>query len=325
MAMIDNPNSSAAVAAARTARPERGAAPASVPTSAPVVTVVEPEAFAPLGRLGEWLFAEGASLRMVRPWSGDAIPDLSQIDGGLVVLGGAMSAHDDVEHPWLADLRALLRDAVAERVPAIAICLGAQVAAEALGGATAVPSPHGGEGGVVELELTEAAAGDAVFSEIVDEAVRAAVRAGVPTRDGTRLPVIVSHDDGVVRLPQEATLLAASAGAPVQAWRAGKLLALQHHPESTPARIEYWRARSAARALGVVEGEEEAEALPDSELPAEAVEAGARARADAERVEPVIQAFGRALARILVRNARAHAAHTARTGRAAAAPAVVQG
>lgn len=71
MAMIDNPNSSAAVAAARAARPERGAAPASVPasvpTSAPVVTVVEPEAFAPLGRLGEWLFAEGASLRMVRP------------------------------------------------------------------------------------------------------------------------------------------------------------------------------------------------------------------------------------------------------------------
>ncbi|PZU29439.1 MAG: glutamine amidotransferase, partial [Actinomyces sp.] len=73
-------------------------------------------------------------------------------------------------------------------------------------------------------------------------------------------------------------------------------------------RIEYWQARSAARALGVVEDEEEAEALPDSELPAEAVEAGARARVDAERVEPVIQAFGRALARVLVRNARAHRA-----------------
>ena len=316
MAMIDNPNSSAAVAVARAARPGREAAPASVPASVsasvsasvPVITVVEPEPFAPLGRLGEWLFAEGASLHTVRPWSGDAVPDLSETGSGLVVLGGAMSAHDDVEHPWLEDLRALLRDAVTERVPAVAICLGAQVAAEALGGATAVPSPHGGEGGVVELELTEAAAGDAVFSEIVDEAVRAAVRAGIPTRDGTRLPVIVSHDDGVVRLPEEATLLASSAGAPVQAWRAGKLLALQHHPESTPARIEYWQARSAARALGVVEDEEEAEALPDSELPAEAVEAGARARVDAERVEPVIQAFGRALARVLVRNARAHRA-----------------
>ena len=65
--MIDSPNSSAAVAAARAARPERGAAPAaapaSEPASVPVVTVVEPEAFAPLGRLGEWLFAENLADR----------------------------------------------------------------------------------------------------------------------------------------------------------------------------------------------------------------------------------------------------------------------
>ena len=279
----------------------------------PVVTVIEPEAFAPLGPLGEWLFAEGVTLRMVRPWSGDAIPDLSEIGSGLVVLGGAMNAHDDAEYPWLADLRVLLRDVVDARVPAVAICLGSQIAAEALGGATAVPSPHGGEGGVVELELTEAAGQDAVFSEILDEAVRAAVRTGIPTRDGTRLPVIVSHEDGIVRLPEGATLLASSAGAPVQTWRAGRLLALQHHPESTPARIEYWRARSAARALGVVEGEEAAEALPDADLPQEAVAAGARARVDAEKVEPVLQAFGRALARTLVRNARAYRTAAATT------------
>ena len=138
-----------------------------------------------------------------------------------------MSAHDDVEHPWLVDLRALLRDVVDERVPTVAICLGAQVAAEALGGATACPSPHGSENGVVDLELTEAARADPVFSEIVDEAVRAAVRAGVPTRGGARLPVIVSHDDVVVRLPESAVLLASSAGAPVQAWRVSKLLALR--------------------------------------------------------------------------------------------------
>ena len=89
--MIDNPNSSTVAQAARDAEPEGRAAPAS----APVITVVEPEALAPLGRLSEWLFAEGAVLRMVRPWSGDAIPDLSEIGSGLVVLGGAMSAHDD--------------------------------------------------------------------------------------------------------------------------------------------------------------------------------------------------------------------------------------
>ncbi|MCL3789389.1 type 1 glutamine amidotransferase, partial [Actinomyces sp. 187325] len=226
------------------------------PTGArtPVLTVIEPEAFAPLGRLGEWLFASGARLSLVRLWQGDPVPDLADVGDGLVVMGGAMSAHDDGAHPWLADLRHLLRRVVEERVPAVAICLGAQVAAEALGGATAVPSPHGPEGGIVEIELTEAATEDPFLAPVIDAAVRTAVRTGVPTHDGTRLPVIVSHDDGVVRLPEGATLLASSAGAPVQAWRAGRLLALQHHPESTPARIEYWQARSAAREMGLVQG-----------------------------------------------------------------------
>ncbi|WP_194785868.1 type 1 glutamine amidotransferase [Actinomyces haliotis] len=280
--------------------------------NAPVITVIEPEAFAPLGRLGEWLFAEGATLDVIRPWNGEAVPSFEELGDGLVVLGGAMSAHDDVEHPWLADLRGLLRRVVDERLPAVTICLGAQVAAEALGGATAVPSPHGSEGGIVDLHLTEGAADDPVFGEIVDEAVRAAVRAGISTQDGTRLPAIVSHEDGVVRLPEEAILLASSEGAPVQAWRAGRLLALQHHPESNPERIEYWQARNAARRMGLVRDEETAEALPEGVLPDEALAAGAAARVEAERVDPVIQAFGRALARWLARRARAHRTARAR-------------
>jgi len=96
------------------------------------ITVIEPEELAPVGRLGEWLFAEGAALRMVRPWRGDPIPSLSEVGDGLVVLGGSMSAHDEADHPWLADLRELLRGVVADDVPAIALCLGAQGAAPAL-------------------------------------------------------------------------------------------------------------------------------------------------------------------------------------------------
>lgn len=284
-----------------------------------MITIIEPEEHAPVGRLGQWIFAEGASTTVVHLWSGDALPSFEDLGDGLVVLGGAMSAHDEADHPWLPGLRALLRRVVDERLPAVAVCLGAQVAAEALGGATAVPSPHGAEGGIVELELTDAAADDPVFGAIVAEAVRAAVRAGVPTSDGTRLPVIVSHEDGVVRLPAEATLLASSAGAPVQAWRAGRLLALQHHPESTPERIEYWQARRTARELGVdVAAPTGAvvrfglRAVPAVELPEEAVEAGRAARAEAERVDPVVQAFGRALARHLVASARAQRAHRVR-------------
>ncbi|RRD29186.1 type 1 glutamine amidotransferase [Actinomyces bowdenii] len=276
-------------------------------TGRPLITVIEPEAGAPLGRLGQWLFAEGAVLRTVRPWQGDAIPALEGIGEGLIVLGGAMSAHDDADHPWLADLRALLHRAAQARIPAIAICLGAQVAAEALGGATAVPSPHGAEGGVVDLELTPAALEDPLTAETVAEAVRAAVRSGIPTRGGTRIPAIVSHDDVVTRLPDGAVLLASSGRAPIQAWRLGTLLALQHHPESTPERVAYWRARSALRRKGTP-GAEAIEHIEYSDMPAHAREAGERARRAALGADPVIQAFGRCLARTFARQARAYSA-----------------
>ena len=209
------------------------------------ITVIEPEELAPVGRLGEWLFAEGASLRMVRPWRGEPIPSLDEIGDGLVVLGGSMSAHDEGEHPWLEDLRELLRGVVADDVPAIAICLGAQVAAEALGGSTAVPALGNDEVGVVELTITAAGESDPVFGAVAAEAIRAAHRAGISTSDGTRFPVIVSHHDAVTHLPEAATLLASSDRSPVHTWRAGRLLAFQHHPESDPARAAYWRTRDA--------------------------------------------------------------------------------
>ena len=291
------------------------------------ITVIEPEELAPVGRLGEWLFAEGAALRMVRPWRGDPIPSLSEVGDGLVVLGGSMSAHDEADHPWLADLRELLRGVVADDVPAIAICLGAQVAAEALGGTTAVPALGKDEVGVVDLTITPAGESDPVFGQVAAEAVRAAHRTGISTSDGTRFPVIVSHHDAVTHLPEAATLLASSDRSPVHTWRAGRLLAFQHHPESDPARAAYWRTRDALNeqsgtvdtaslkaardALEVAAGRSAAPgavgtygATP-ADLPEAVASAGAAVRAEAERVDPVIQAFGRTLARILVRNVRA--------------------
>ena len=291
------------------------------------ITVIEPEELAPVGRLGEWLFAEGAALRMVRPWRGDPIPSLSEVGDGLVVLGGSMSAHDEADHPWLADLRELLRGVVADDVPAIAICLGAQVAAEALGGTTAVPALGKDEVGVVDLTITPAGESDPVFGQVAAEAVRAAHRTGISTSDGTRFPVIVSHHDAVTHLPEAATLLASSDRSPVHTWRAGRLLAFQHHPESDPARAAYWRTRDALNeqsgtvdtaslkaardALEVAAGRSAApgavgtHGATPADLPEAVASAGAAVRAEAERVDPVIQAFGRTLARILVRNMRA--------------------
>lgn len=291
------------------------------------ITVIEPEELAPVGRLGEWLFAEGATLRMVRPWQGEAIPSLNEVGDGLVVLGGSMSAHDEADHPWLADLRELLCGVVDDGIPTIAICLGAQVAAEALGGTTAVPALGNDEVGVVDLTISPAGESDPVFGQVAAETVRAAHRAGIPTSGGTRIPAIVSHYDAVTQLPEAATLLASSDRSPVHTWRAGQLLAFQHHPESDPARVAYWRTRDALNeqagtmdaaslraardALEVAAGKSAASGAAGThgataaDLPEAVASAGAAAREEAERVDPVIQAFGRTLARVLVRNVRA--------------------
>ena len=301
--------------------PDAGAPAADAPTpgavpDAPVITVIEPEVLAPLGRLRQWLLAEGATIRMVRPGAGDPVPALEEIDGALVVLGGAMSAHSEDDHPWIVPLRGLLAQVVTERVPAVAICLGAQIAAEALGGTTTVPAPDHAETGVVDLQVTRAGRQDALFAEMVTEGLRAAGPSG---RNGT-LPVIVSHGDAVTRLPEQAVLLASSSRSPVHTWRAGRLLAFQHHPESDPVRVGYWRTRDAlterglpphlareqaADLTGVAPAWPDAPAqAPDPESLREAVATGRLAREQAEAVDPAVQAFGRALARVLVRSAR---------------------
>lgn len=53
---------------------------------------------------------------------------------GVMAFGGPMSAYDHVQHPFLQNIIQLLKSAVAEQVPVLGICLGAQLLAIALGG-----------------------------------------------------------------------------------------------------------------------------------------------------------------------------------------------
>lgn len=288
-------------------------------THKPVITVIEPDAIAPLDRLGPWLFAAGARLETVRLWKGEPLPAPEEIGDALVVLGGAMSAHDDATHPWLPGLRGLIRHAVDTGLPALAVCLGAQVAAEALGGRTWVAADAAawdgaqvarsvagqpGEHGVARLRLTPAGEADPTLQAVWAQAVRAAVRTGIPTQDGTVLPVLVSHDDAVAALPPQARLLATSQACPVHTWRLGRLIAFQHHPEATPARMADWAARDAAQGrVGQYVRERVGTGDP---LADEVTHSAAQARQQAEAVDGVVQTFGQALARELVSRARAY-------------------
>ncbi|MEL4357561.1 MULTISPECIES: type 1 glutamine amidotransferase [unclassified Luteococcus] len=188
----------------------------------PRITVLQPEADVPLERFDAWL-RQGLRLTVIDLATKD-VPNLETIGDGLVVLGGRMSAHDDV--PWIGQVKDLIADAHAIDLPILGICLGHQLLAEALGGQVSVADERGPEDGPVELEWLAGAAEDPVLAAIA--------RSGAP--------VPMSHHDAVSALPEGATELARSQTYPNQAFRLGSAVGVQFHPEASPELIQYWWA-----------------------------------------------------------------------------------
>jgi len=74
----------------------------------------------------------GREVRVVRIVDGEPVPDDASAFGGLVFMGGYMSANDPL--PWIAQELALIRAAAAQGIPVAGHCLGSQLVARALGG-----------------------------------------------------------------------------------------------------------------------------------------------------------------------------------------------
>lgn len=161
------------------------------------------------GVLGEALVTRGIEIQRCRAWT-DPIPDRPGDVDALVVLGGDMNTDEDDRWPHLAHVRSLLAHTIDAQTPTLAICLGAQLLAEAGGGSVRHGTP---EIGWIPIEPTEAGQADPVV-------------AAVPA--GTRF--FNAHAD-FITAPPGAEVLARSAGAPVHAFRLGNVLGLQYHAE----------------------------------------------------------------------------------------------
>jgi GMP synthase-like glutamine amidotransferase len=98
----------------------------------PILVIQHTEVGAP-GAVVPILEALGRAVRLLRIVDDEAVPVDAAAFGGLVLMGGYMSAHDDL--PWIRQELALIRDADAQGVPVAGHCLGAQLVALALGGA----------------------------------------------------------------------------------------------------------------------------------------------------------------------------------------------
>ena len=172
--------------------------------------------------VGQWLEEIGFELIVVKAFEGEKVPSTvpNSIDA-IIPLGGSMGALDDHIAPWLADERQLLADAVARDIPIFAICLGAQLLAEALGGK--VSRAPIGEIGIYSISPNEAAKSDPIFN-VASEVL-----------------VTQWHEDQVTQLPIGAVTLASSALCPNQVFRIGKkTYATQFHPEVDSSIIQLW-------------------------------------------------------------------------------------
>ena len=203
--------------------------------TAPVL-VVEHERSCPPGFVGEWLTAAGVVLDVRRPYAGDALPADLTGHAGLLVLGGAMGANDDADHPWLTATKGLVREAAATAVPTLGICLGHQLAAVALGGRVE-PNSRGQQIGLLDIGWTEHAATDALTGPCLG-----------PARG------VQWNDDLVVDPPPGAVTLALTPHGEIQALRfADTVWGVQWHPEIggriTRAWAEEDRDRAAERGV----------------------------------------------------------------------------
>jgi GMP synthase-like glutamine amidotransferase len=99
-----------------------------------VVLVVQHEDDAGPGLLADALVATGLEADVWRAGGRRRLPGELGSYAGLVVLGGRMSANDTADFPYLVGVKQLIGEAAGRGVPALGICLGAQLAAAALGG-----------------------------------------------------------------------------------------------------------------------------------------------------------------------------------------------
>ena len=145
---------------------------------------------------------------------GAPLPAVGAHDAVLVT-GSRHGVGDGLE--WVDELSGFVRTAVDRAVPVVGICFGHQLIAHALGGQVARAGNGWGVGGH-------------------DTSVHTTRDWMLPSVERFRL--LMSHQDQVVDLPDDATVLAATSHAPIAAFEVGSAVGFQGHPEFAPAYLD---------------------------------------------------------------------------------------
>ncbi|HGX93625.1 MAG TPA: type 1 glutamine amidotransferase [Candidatus Tenderia sp.] len=100
------------------------------------------------GYLGLFLNRQNIPFEIIEVDQGAPIPQTPDNSAGLVFMGGPMSVNDPL--PWIEPELALIRQAVACKMPVLGHCLGGQLISKALGGS--ISSNHTKEIGWLDVE-----------------------------------------------------------------------------------------------------------------------------------------------------------------------------
>ncbi|WP_298168745.1 type 1 glutamine amidotransferase [Acidithiobacillus sp.] len=175
-----------------------------------------------LGSLQHILAAQKHQTEVHRLDLGVPVPDDLADYGALIIMGGPMSVHDTDQYPWLLTEQQIIRRAVSEELPVLGHCLGGQLIAQAMGGQI-TPNPDGPEIGWWPVTKNPEAMSSVWLQELPDT-------------------FTLFHWHGeTFSLPSGAVPLLSSGLCTQQAFAIGKhCLALQGHPEVTPAMVQAW-------------------------------------------------------------------------------------
>jgi GMP synthase-like glutamine amidotransferase len=194
------------------------------------------------GRIGDLARERGWSVTTLRPPEGDPLPPHRAADQILLVMGGPMGLADRHRpgFDWMRQELTLIEARLRQRAPVLGICLGAQLLAQAAGGA------------VVPLEVGEP---PRPLREVGWGAVSWTADAGAePVLAGLDPSQLVLHWHGDrIQLPPGATLLGSSLHCPEQFFRLERhAWGLQFHVEVTPEMLTEWLRGDADYVIGAL-------------------------------------------------------------------------
>ncbi|MEM9159543.1 MAG: glutamine amidotransferase [Verrucomicrobiota bacterium] len=173
-------------------------------------------------RITGFIRRHGLSFEVRRPFLGESLGPVDSSVAATVIYGGSFNVFEEDRYPFLREENAWIESCIAQEIPLLGICQGAQSIARVLGAYAGPPDEKRCEFGYYEITATEA--GKAYFP------------------DTLTVPESHYHE---FHLPKGADLLARSASFERQAFKYGKnVFAFQFHPEVVPSGFQRFQKRN---------------------------------------------------------------------------------